>query len=91
MQLALGASRSRVYVGVFTHGIRPIAIGLFGGILIAIAFGHLLESRLFGIRPLDPATITGGVLTWLLAGILGSFVPARRPARIDPIAAIRLE
>ena len=89
--MALGASRSRVYVGVLTLGIRPIAFGLFGGFLIAIAFGHLLESRLFGIRPLDPAAITGGVLTWLLAGILGSFVPVRRAARIDPKAAIRLE
>ncbi len=91
IQLALGAPQSSVYLRVFARGIRPVAIGLCGGLLVAIGFGHLLESQLFGIRPIDPVAVAGGVVALLLVGVLGSFVPARRASRIDPLAAIRLE
>ncbi len=90
IQLALGAPQSSVYLPVFARGIRPVGIGLYGGILVAIGFGHLLESQLLGIRPIDPVAAAGGVLALLLVSVLGSYVPARRASRIDPRAAIWL-
>jgi ABC-type antimicrobial peptide transport system permease subunit len=51
----------------------------------------LIESMLFGIRPLDPVTIGGAVLLLAGAALLAALVPALRASRIDPALALREE
>jgi ABC-type antimicrobial peptide transport system permease subunit len=40
---------------------------------------------------MDSVTLAGAVLTLSLVAAVATFVPARRAARIDPLAAIRGE
>lgn len=44
---------------------------------------------LFEIKPLDPATFTAVSLVLLAVALIACWIPARRAASIDPMAALR--
>jgi ABC-type lipoprotein release transport system permease subunit len=57
--------------------------------LIAAALGAgALQSLLFDVKRLDPLTFSIAPLVLALAALLASYIPARRAARISPLAAI---
>jgi putative ABC transport system permease protein len=91
LRMAIGASASRVRRSVLADGGRLIGIGLMVGLLAAIGVGFALRSRLFGVDPIDPASLA------VVAGVLGFFallacwLPAERAARLDPLVALRHE
>jgi putative ABC transport system permease protein len=91
VRMALGAGRLDVLALVAADGLKLTLAGAAAGGLAAAALGLSLESMLFGVTPLDPATfaITTGVL--LATAVCASVVPARRAARVDPMAALRVE
>jgi putative ABC transport system permease protein len=91
VRIALGAGRVDVLALVAGDGMKLTLIGALAGALVAAGLSLSLESLLFGVTPLDPATyaITTGVL--LATALCASLVPARRAARVDPIAALRVE
>jgi putative ABC transport system permease protein len=91
IRIALGARRGDVVRLVVGEGTRVVGAGLLAGIAASAAAARLLAGLLFGLPPGDPATIV--VVTGLLfvTGIVASYVPARRAARIDPMRALREE
>ena len=91
IQLALGASPARVARSVVARGMRPVVVGVMAGLAVAVSFGRLLESQLFGVTPLDPLSLAAGILILILSGVAGSFLPARRASRSDPLQVIRAE
>jgi ABC-type antimicrobial peptide transport system permease subunit len=56
-----------------------------------LAFSSLLESLLFGVGPRDPITLVTVSLVILTVALLAAWIPARRAARLDPIAALRTD
>ena len=50
-----------------------------------------LSSLLFGVESTDPLSFATVVVVLLAVAALASYVPARRAAAIDPMAAIRSE
>jgi ABC-type lipoprotein release transport system permease subunit len=46
---------------------------------------------LFGVQPLDPATLLLVSLVMAGAALLASYIPARRAAAVNPIEALRAE
>jgi ABC-type antimicrobial peptide transport system permease subunit len=88
---ALGATPAGVVRAMLRRGLAPVAIGLAAGLVASLGLMPLLGSLMFGLQPSDPLTIAAAVVILLLVTFLAAFVPARRAARIDPVAALRLD
>ena len=91
VRMALGADRGSVLAMVLRGAFRQVGIGLALGIPAAIGAGHLVASRLFGVRPWDPLMLAGAALLLGLAALIAAFIPARRAASVDPVQALRSE
>jgi putative ABC transport system permease protein len=52
---------------------------------------RVLERLLFGVKPSDPATLGAVAILLLVVAGVACYIPARRAARIDPLAALRTE
>jgi putative ABC transport system permease protein len=91
IRMALGADRNRVQRLVVREGAVLVAMGAVAGIVGARIATKVLQSLLFDTKPSDPATYVAIIA--LLAGVavLASWLPARRAARVDPIAALRAD
>ena len=91
VRMALGAQLADVRKMFLRHGLWLTATGIVIGIGVALSTTRVMSAYLFGVGPTDPATYA--VVSVALAGIalLATYLPARRAARVDPIAALRAE
>jgi ABC-type antimicrobial peptide transport system permease subunit len=91
LRMALGAGRLQVLWMVLRDALAWVGIGAAAGLLASFVFGRLLSSLLFGLGPIDPATILAAGAT--LVGVAGAaaYWPARRASRLDPFTALRCE
>ena len=89
IRIALGASATQLYRMVLGQAMLPVAWGLAAGIAGALAFTRLLRGLLFGIAPGDPRTLLLGTAALASATLLACLIPARRAARLNPVAVLR--
>jgi putative ABC transport system permease protein len=89
VRLALGASRPNVLGLIVRQGMVPVAIGLGAGLAASIALTRFLGRMLYEITPTDPITFGAVTVVLALVALLAAYVPARRAARVDPMAALR--
>ncbi len=89
VRMALGASRGAVMAMVLRQGARLAGGGLVLGLTGTLALTRLIAGWLYGVSPVDAATL--GMVAGLLFGVsvLACAIPAWRAARIDPVAALR--
>jgi predicted permease len=91
IRVALGASRQRVLGQILAESARLLGAGLALGLAAALAANRVLATLLFQVAPTDPATLAGVIALLSAAGLLAAWLPARRAARLDPMAALRSE
>jgi ABC-type antimicrobial peptide transport system permease subunit len=91
VRMALGAGRGAVVLMVLRGAFWQVGIGLALGIPAAIAAGNWMASRLFGIAPWDPLTLSAATLVLVVAALTAAAIPARRAASVDPVRALRAE
>ncbi len=91
VRLALGAQRSDILGLVLSQGLLVTAVGALIGGVGGFALARLVSSMLFRVRPADPATflLVGCVVACI--ALVATYIPARRAASIDPMAALRCE
>ncbi len=91
IRLALGAAPGRVLRKVLGEVGLLAGAGILVGLPTALALGRYVESQLFGLTALDPATLAGaGGILAVVAALAGA-VPATRAARVDPQTALRMD
>jgi len=66
-------------------------LGIAIGASVAWLMAPLLDSQLYGVRPIDPATFVAVPLLLLDVAALAALAPARKAMRVDPLAALRIE
>jgi hypothetical protein len=52
---------------------------------------QILWKEPYGVRPNDPATFFVVALLPMAVALLATYIPARRAAKVDPLAALRHE
>jgi putative ABC transport system permease protein len=88
---ALGADTGAILRLVLAKGMLLALVGLALGLIGSFGVARLLASLLFGVGAHDPATLTATTLILGLVAFLACYVPARRAARLDPLAALRCD
>jgi len=91
VRIALGAQPGTVYRLILTQAGRLIAIGLVLGLALAVAAAGFMSSLLFGVQRWDAETLCSVAAILAVAGLVASFLPARRAAGVNPVDALRAE
>ncbi len=91
IRLALGARPQNVTRMFVRQGLVLSAIGAICGLAAALGLTRLMRSLLFEVSPADPLTYAGASAALVLAATIGSYIPARRATRVDPMEALRAE
>jgi putative ABC transport system permease protein len=86
---ALGAQRSSILALVLRQGLGVALTGIVAGIVGAAGLTRLLSSMLFGVKALDPVTFMLAAMLFLMVALAASYIPARRAAAVEPMAALR--
>ncbi len=66
-------------------------MGLSIGLALAWAAAGMLRTVLYKVDPRDPMVLAVLILGFAGAGLLASFLPARRVTTIDPVVALIAE
>jgi predicted permease len=91
VRMALGANSGTVTWMVLREVLALAGAGIAVALPAAWALMGLVQSQLFGVKPHDPVSL------WMAAGILAlvalfaGYLPVRRAAAIEPMAALRAE
>jgi putative ABC transport system permease protein len=91
VRMALGARTRDVLQLVLRRGIALTAIGLTIGLALSYGLARLLASLIVGVAATDLATFGGVMALLAFVALAASYIPARRAARMDPLAALRCD
>lgn len=91
IRMALGARSGDVLSLILRSALTLLGVGLVSGLLGAFALTRVLKSLLFQVSTLDPVALAGACVLMTLVGILASWIPASRAARVDPMTVLRDE
>ncbi len=91
IRYALGAPRFAAHRLVLREAALMALAGLAFAVPASLALGRWVENQLFGVRPMDPATIASACLLVALFSLAVSVFVARRAASLHPLEALRRE
>lgn len=91
VRMAIGATGAKVAWPILREAAVLAGVGVAVGLPVAAVSTRFIESQLYGVAPMDPATLTGTGAMLVVVALLSAWIPARRAARVDPMTALRCE
>ena len=91
IRMALGATAARVLRELVLGAMRPVGLGLVGGLVGAAAVAPLLRRFLFGVEPHDPLTLVLTAAGLSLVALAANALAARKSSRATPALALQSE
>ncbi len=87
---ALGAHHGDVLRLILAQSLGMALAGIAVGLGGSLALTGVMKGLLFHVQATDPATFAAIAMLFVVVALAGSYLPARRAARIDPMAALRV-
>ena len=87
--MAIGATRGDVMKLVLNQSLKLSLLGTVIGFVLTLAVARLMTSLMYAIHPRDPAIFLAVAILVAVISILAAYIPARRAAGIQPLAALR--
>jgi hypothetical protein len=91
VRVAVGARGGQILWMILRQVALLAGIGLVVGVPMSLALGPLVGSLLFGVAPMDPATVALASLTMVGVALGAGLLPALRASRLDALRALRTE
>ena len=91
VRTALGATPVHIVRAVLGPVVRPLGAGIVVGALGSVLMTRLLAHLLTQLSASDPISLAGAIVVLVAAALAGSYLPARRAMRVDPMVAVRSE
>jgi len=89
--VALGARRENILRLVVRQGMQLTLIGVFAGLIGAVALTRVIASLLFGVSTTDIATFLAVPVLLAAVAFAATVIPAWRACGVDPMVALRQE
>jgi predicted permease len=89
IRMALGADRRTVLRLVLRDGMTLVLIGVAAGAGLSLVVARALASLLLGITPTDPVSFATAAFLLIAVAFIGTYLPAHRASRFDPLIALR--
>ena len=89
--VALGARRENILRLVVRQGMQLTLIGVFAGLIGAVALTRVIASLLFGVSTTDIATFLAVPVLLAAVAFAATVIPAWRACGVDPTEALREE
>jgi predicted permease len=89
LRIAVGASRADVLRLLLMDSLRPVAVGLGAGAIVALLVSQLFAGILYGVAPRDPVAFAAATVVLLTAAAAAIVIPTRRAADVDPASVLR--
>jgi putative ABC transport system permease protein len=89
VRMAIGATRADVIKLVMRQSLKLSLLGTVIGFLLTVAISRFMISLTHAIRPSDPAIFLVVAIFVAASSMLAAYIPARRAAGIQPLAALR--
>ncbi len=91
IRMALGANKREVISLIIKRGMGTVLIGITLGVVAALLMTRFLKTLLYDISVTDPVTFVVSSVGLIVVALFASYIPARRAAKVDPIATLRRE
>jgi len=91
IRMAGGAKSRHILLQFLVEAIVLSLVGGIGGVLLGVATARLVSTLAGWPTLISPGAVLGSLLFSGAVGVFFGFYPARKAARLDPIAALRYE
>jgi ABC-type antimicrobial peptide transport system permease subunit len=91
IRMAVGAKSRHILLQFLVEAITLSLVGGIGGVLLGVATARLVSVLAGWPTLISPGAVAGSLLFSGAVGVFFGFYPARKAARLDPIAALRYE
>jgi ABC-type antimicrobial peptide transport system permease subunit len=91
IRMALGARSARIVLAIVRDAAAPVACGLIIGIAASIATTRVIAAFLFETTPTEPLVLSIAAMAVAATALAAAWIPARRAAHVDPVAALRAD
>jgi predicted permease len=91
IRIALGADKRKIQGLVLFWGMRPVVLGSSAGLAAALIVARVLRTLIFGVSASDPLILIGAMAVVAFIAMVACYIPARKAAATEPMAALRSE
>ena len=91
LRMALGATARQAAQAIISEGMRIVLTGAVAGIGASIAAGRVMQKELYGVKPMDPASLAIALALLVTAAAAAGLVPVLKAGRTDLITTLNAQ